>query len=57
MKNKTEAELAIESLMNAMKSYENNSNAQEEEATKIAESLSIDREKILEVLKKAVKKD
>lgn len=57
MKNKTEAELAIEALMNAMTSYEGNSKAQEEEAKNIGNWLNVDSKKIEEVLKNAVKKD
>lgn len=56
-KPKTEQEIAIESLKAAMAAYSSDSKAQEQEATALSNSLNVDREKILRVLKVAVSKD
>ena len=56
MENKTQAQLEIEALMSAMKSYEENKDLQEKEAEEISKSLNVDKEKILKVLKAAIEK-
>lgn len=46
----------IKKLQDAMKAYENNKEMQEKEAEDLSKALSVDKEKILKVLKEAVEK-